>query len=116
MNKTTQLSCAFFLCAFLSLSAQTTLLKGSNIKTAVTKDESSELEIVVYPNPFAGFTTVTISSNAMYRLLSTLGVQLDSGTLMKGENNLDFSKLRSGAYFLEVKTTKVTAVKKLVKN
>ncbi len=89
---------------------------NTNCNTTLATNGVLESEIVVYPNPTAGFTSVAIPTNGTYRLLSTLGEQLEIGALFQGENNLNLSELKKGVYFIEIKTTDGTTVKKLVKS
>ena len=74
-----------------------------------------EASTTVYPNPVQDYLQVNSLSNASYSLFS-VGNPVQNSLLQEGVNTLDLSNLKSGVYFLEIKTTSGTIVKKLLNN
>ncbi|MFM7300069.1 MAG: fasciclin domain-containing protein, partial [Crocinitomicaceae bacterium] len=56
-------------------------------------------KIMVYPNPFEDYLTVSVKENTSYMLSDVNGKILKTGSLTVNEN-IDLSELNSGSYFL----------------
>lgn len=96
---------------------------GVQSSTAVSKselitvlDQSDNLQIKVYPNPFSD--KVMISSNLTidsYRIYNILGAQVREGSSQLNQLELDTSDLSSGIYMLEVQSGNRRMTVKLVR-
>lgn len=61
--------------------------------------ENANDKIVVYPNPFEDYLTVSVKENTSYMLSDVNGKILKTGSLTVNEK-IDLSELNSGSYFL----------------
>jgi transforming growth factor-beta-induced protein len=61
--------------------------------------ENVNEKIMVYPNPFEDYLTVSVKENTSYMLSDVNGKILKTGSLTVNEN-IDLSELNSGSYFL----------------
>jgi dienelactone hydrolase len=64
---------------------------------------------IVYPNPTKNIVNVTIQNTAQYSVYNALGQKLWSGQLTPNENQIDFSNLVKGVYYvlMENETLKI---------
>lgn len=82
-------------------------------KPPTNVNEKEELGVVIAPNPFA--EQLRILSNGLgegcYELLNALGVVVRVGALYNGETIIATAELKSGLYFLRIKSAAMDAVK-----
>ena len=76
-------------------------------------NEMAAIDVVIAPNPFA--EQLRILSNGLgegrYELLNALGVVVHVGALYNGETIIATAELKSGLYFLRIKSAAMDAVK-----
>ena len=97
-------SIALLLSFFIFSGGQARVLMPKN-EVVLTPDQSDNLQVKVYPNPFAD--KVMISSNVTidsYRIYNILGAQVREGSSQMQQLELDTSDLSSGIYMLEVQS------------
>ncbi len=74
-------------------------------------DSYSSIEFSLYPNPAADQISVTLSGNALIRILDINGRQV----LSSNQKTIDVSGLAKGIYFVDVRNEKGRGVKKWVR-
>jgi len=57
---------------------------------------------LIYPNPAAEFTNITVTAPAAYTLCDLTGKAIQSGTFLPGSNKLDLGRISAGMYLLHV--------------
>jgi len=89
------------------------------------KEESSQVDITYYPNPFTSevyaVITNSISENATVSVYNVLGSKVYSQNISHDQLelkafSLDLSKLVEGVYFIEFKSDTYSGISKIVKN
>jgi hypothetical protein len=72
-----------------------------------------------YPNPAEDYIAInlnnTVANNTSIVIYDKLGVLCKTATLLSDETRIDVRDLSSGIYFLKIKTSKGTTIKKLIK-
>ncbi len=94
-------------------------LSFDNLISSVSEQASSQTKYNIYPNPASDKITIANAGNSeetYIRILNLQGKQI-MNLQFQNQNNLelDISALAIGIYFIEVKTEKGTALKKLIK-
>ena len=104
---------------------------ASNIPRAWTKDataiyseDCSALSnkdfkltgVSISPNPTSGVLNISTVEKADYRLFNIKGQILKKGVLVSGESKIDVSSFDKGIYLLNIKTSKDSFTKKVVRN
>ncbi len=72
----------------------------------------NNIEISIYPNPTQNFVNVNISTTAPFHVYSTLGQTLLSGEITPANNQIDFSNLAKGMYYLRLGTETIRVIRK----
>ena len=72
--------------------------------------------ISIYPNPTANILNITTVEKVNYRLLNISGQTIKEGNLVKGKNTVNVLSLAKGIYLLNIKTSKRSFTKKIIKN
>ena len=85
-------------------------------KTAAIGDELSVKDISISPNPTSGILNITVNEKADYRLLNIRGQTLKTGVLFTGKSKIDISSFAKGIYLLNIKTSKESFTRKVIKN
>lgn len=91
-----------------------------NLSTAIPElSFSKELEVLVYPNPVTDYLSVQKEVNEIldYQITDVNGRILKNGELINKVQNIDFSKISSGVYFIKITNPKTQEyiVRKIVK-
>ena len=94
--------------------------------TAVYREDCSVLSskdfklsgVSISPNPISGsgVLNITAGEKADYRLFNIKGQILKKGVLVSGESKINVSSFDKGIYLLNIKTSKDSFTKKVVKN
>ena len=80
----------------------------SNCGSVGIKDiESTKSNIIIYPNPFSTFTTITLNdlaktNNVEIKMYNVLGEVVLSEMLSKQSNTFETSQLPSGIYIYKI--------------
>jgi len=82
---------------------------------ALSVDEFSVSEFIMYPNPAKDLLHIKLDASANYIVINIHGQIIKKGKLNKGENKLNVSTLSNGIYFFKIKTDDGLMTKKLVK-
>ena len=85
-------------------------------KTAAIGDELSVKDISISPNPTSGILNITVNEKADYRLLNIRGQTLKTGVLSTRKSKIDISSFAKGIYLLNIKTSKESFTRKVIKN
>ncbi len=90
-----------------------------NFKT-LSNDEATYFlnNVFIYPNPSTGKLTVSIPENvstAKIALFNMQGMKIMEDAFRSSEYTMDISSLSNGIYFVEIKTDKGTANRKILK-
>ena len=92
--------------------------------TAVYSEDCSALSnkdfklsgITILPNPTSGVLNISAVEKADYRLFNIKGQVLKKGVLVSGESKINVSSFSKGIYILNIKTSKGSFTKKVVRN
>lgn len=87
--------------------------------TTSSNELNNALVINIYPNPSAGkFNILTIGDIKLFEIeiYNLLGKKVLSQSMHPETNEIDLSKQANGVYFLQLKTDKGTATKKIIIN
>ncbi|MCA0333433.1 MAG: carboxylesterase family protein [Bacteroidetes bacterium] len=81
---------------------------------AVNETPLDDVSIDIFPNPFTGllFTNQEDDQGIFYSMMNNLGQVVWTG---RGIENMDFSRLASGIYYLQVNMNNRAVVKRLIK-
>ncbi len=85
-------------------------------KTAAIGDELSVKDISISPNPTSGILNITVNEKAYYKLLNIRGQTLKTGVLSTRKSKIDISSFAKGIYLLNIKTSKESFTRKVIKN
>jgi len=66
---------------------------------------SNNLAVTIYPNPTTNFLNINSLEPMAFNLISLKGQKIKTGTLFKGNNTVDVSRLSMGIYIIQGKTT-----------
>lgn len=90
---------------------------GQTVSSTTSIEELNNSEFTIYPNPVKDIVTISIASKVV---INTINLYSVTGKLIKEiqrpKNQIDFSDLKSGIYFIEIISDKQKVVKKLLKN
>ncbi len=75
--------------------------------------ESSEID--VFPNPFSNKINIKNSKNSDISIYSVTGLIIKELSNINSEQEIDLSDLKSGIYFVKIKTDNSVIVKKIIK-
>jgi hypothetical protein len=80
----------------------------------VNETPLDDVSIDIFPNPFTGllFTNQEDDQGIFYSMMNNLGQVVWTG---RGIENMDFSRLASGIYYLQVNMNNRAVVKRLIK-
>ena len=84
--------------------------------SALSNKEFKLAEVSILPNPTRGVLNITALEKADYRLLNIKGQILKKGVLVSGESKINVSSFVKGIYLLNVKTSKGSFTKKVVRD
>ena len=89
----------------------------TQIETTLSIEDATNNQpiFVAYPNPAKENLTVSMETEASYRLTTVNGQVINQGQFKKGKNTLNTSNLANGLYFLQVKTATGLSSKKILK-
>ena len=89
---------------------------GQQLQKVTSVQEFSQVQTALYPNPTTGFLTLNSSQIIEgVQVFSLEGKLVQSLTINQKSYNLDISHLHNGHYIIQIKTSKGTETKKVVK-
>ena len=83
--------------------------------TTASNEGFKRTKISISPNPASGILNITVAEKADYKLLNIRGQILKKGTLNRGKNKIDISSLSKEIYLLNIKTSKGSFTRKVVR-
>jgi hypothetical protein len=92
-----------------------TELNFSNIPTGLYSKHKTLLPISMYPNPVSDILNVNMESRASIQVLDITGKTLIFKASANQKEKIDMSSLKSGIYFIKVKTDDAQFVQKIIK-
>jgi hypothetical protein len=83
--------------------------------TAGIQDAASPIPFKSYPNPSSGYLTIEnpIEENCSYKLINSIGQDVQSGVLISGVNRISLSSLPEGIYMLAIQQMNGTYVSRI---
>jgi hypothetical protein len=81
---------------------------------AVNDDQLGNQKVKVYPNPVKDKLTITTDELATVSIKSIIGVEVYTGQLNAGKNEVNISHLSSGLYFVIISTEDTSVTEKIV--
>ncbi len=92
-------------------------LTVTNANNAPLANEDFEIaSFSISPNPTSSILNITVNKKADYRLLNIRGQTLKTGILSTGKNKINISYFAKGIYLLNIKTSKRSFTRKVIKN
>ena len=89
----------------------------TNANNAPLANENFEIaSFSISPNPTSSILNITVNEKADYRLLNIRGQTLKTGILSTGKNKINISYFAKGIYLLNIKTSKRSFTRKVIKN
>jgi hypothetical protein len=92
-----------------------TELNFSNIHTGIDSKPQTLLAVSMYPNPVSDILNVNMESRASIQVLDVTGKILIYKASANQKEKIDMSSLKSGIYFIKVKTDDAQFVQKIIK-
>lgn len=79
--------------------------------TTLSKNQSNERNIAIYPNPTNGSIFVNVQTNSTLQTFDLLGSLVISKEIVQGKNEIDLSSLAKGIYFVRVNSILFKVIK-----
>lgn len=71
-----------------------------------------KFDVSVFPNPTQNNITVSLNTDAHFKVYSTLGQLIMDGEVTQNNNQIDFSNFANGIYYLRLDTETIRIIKK----
>ena len=84
--------------------------------TGIENLNASESSIQIYPNPTSDILFIATNNTCNLQMVNVLGEKVLEAQLQAGTNTINFSKLATGIYYINLTQGEKTTVKKIIKN